>query len=308
MQAAVIAIAALLAGCSCEEPRTLPREVYLIASPFCEDNLGQAIGPYLIPEAVSIDLAVVDVGTTDVGPVPVVARVPCANIEIPSDFDPADIFNAALMQISVVMDQLPVLPRDGGYGLVAGLYFDDPDCASGGSPPVLCAMSTAFGDLARSVWRLPPNGEQPPEDAIPLYLMCPTDGTACFDTGDCFEGEPPDGGTFVECASLELERCASDAPCRRGLTCGDAGFCEVEDGTCARPTGDGGVETCKGNACVAGAVCSDRGCFEPDGGMECLRGTCQDTTGLHLGGAGGYDERVTYLRCRSLHSSAFSGE
>jgi hypothetical protein len=273
----VAALVPVLSACA-EEPRVVPFPIFLDLSTYCASEL---LATESFPDVISTDLLVVDAQALARTEVDVLARGGCTSVEISGDG--VEIQQRFIRAILEVMDGMPELPIGRQYGLVGGLYWDDPDCSQGGGEPRLCSMSEPFGEV--------PVPEGTPDGAdLHLHLLCPprspASAAACLEASQCPSGSACRFGSSV---------CAQDLQCR-GATCG-------EDAVCVEGLCQDGAEECLGRACGAGAACDGADCV--DGVGACMPASCQDyVEGLQL--APLYP--VGYQHCMALHRDALADQ
>lgn len=278
------AFVALSATACTPEPRVRPERLYLAVSDyFCPIGLQSRISA-LDARFVSFDMLVVDREALNDANVDVVGRSECKAVEIGDDFTELTLHGTAA--VLDLLAGLPDLPARGQYGLVGGVYWDDPDCAAGDSTPIACGMSGPFGDVPPRDDGADAGPDGGDADRLRYWLTCPSLGEPCLDADDCRHG-------YCEPTKSVCER---DEQCR-SATCGDEGVCS--DGVCENASGP-----CLGTWCGPGATCDDADCVTA-GGAPCVPGTCQDyVPGEEL--APLYP--ISYLHCSVLYRDALAAE
>ena len=270
-----------VAGCK-PEPHVEPQPLYLSVSTQCMMALGARLFEQA-PQSVSTDLLVVDVDALAGLEADVVARSSCTSFDVAGDL--VRLQQEAFKTILELLDGMPSLPADGRYGLVGGVYFDDPDCAAGGGRPRACGMSGAFGATPPGASG-PDAGPDAGVDRLTYWLTCPPI-ESCLRQEDCGQGF---------CA-LGSGMCERDEQCR-GLACSDDAVCD--EGLCRSPDG----VDCIGAPCLPDAVCTGADCVSA-AGDPCLPFACQDVV---------EDEELTPLHpighpyCARLYEDATSSD
>jgi hypothetical protein len=255
----LLTVAAALVGLATStactpEPRVRPERLYLSYSEYCGANLLRLVDS-LDARFISVDLLVVDAVALNEARADVVGRSACTSIEIGDD--PVELQLRAVAGILELLAGLPDLPADRQYGLVGGVYWDDPDCAEGGSSPIACGMSGPFGDVPPADDDADAGPDGGVADRLRYWLTCRSLRDPCLGADDC------NAGTCEPTQPV----CARDEQCH-STTCGDEGVCR--EGTCENASG-----ACIGTVCGPNATCDGADCQTP-AGTPCVPGTCQD--------------------------------
>ena len=249
---AALAGVVAVGGCT-PEPHVTPEPLYLTPSSHCFTSIA-TLALDRTPESVSTDLLVVDVDALSEARAEVVGRSPCTSFDVAGDLVSLQL--RAIASILDLLSNLPELSANHRYGLVGGVYFDDPDCSAGGGEPIACGMSGAFGDVDAPASD-PDAGPDAGVDRLQYFLLCPAT-EACLRQSDCTDGTCDIGSGI----------CARDEQCQSG-TCGEDGACD--GGVCRSADG----QECLALRCSGNAVCTGADCASPDG-SPCVPGSCQD--------------------------------